>query len=337
MAAGPSTETRVFNNLYTATHNAWLDEGKATSQMLTSNPLVDLLWKRGNAVVLDGGVRITGAVRYGYNPNAQWFAGADALRMDPFQNMTRYAYDWKMLHAPVTYTGEEIRKNRGRAQMINLVAELETTTMETMTRIIDIAMAGDGSADNQKAILGLEALIPTDPTTAGAVGNIGDIDPANIWWQNYAVTSFGSFAVHGPGGTTDDQWLTNWNAISDGTGTEPDVTISAQNVFEYYHRANLTAVQIGMTETANATGDRTFKTLQYNGKPWFWSRNIVDGRVYQLRLADFLFIVHPEANLTMSGFQQSFNQDLFGAHVLLQCAFVVKRRMFSSVIDGIVA
>lgn len=334
---GPSSETRVFNNLYTATHNAWVNEGTAIPQMLSSNPLFDLLYKRGNAVVLDGGVRITGAVRYGFNPNAQWYAGADALRMDPFQNMTRFAYDWKMLHAPVTYTGEEVRKNRGKAQMINLVAEIEQATMETLERIIDIALAGDGTADNQKAILGLEALIQTDPTAAPVTGNVGDIAADNVWWQNYAVTSFGSFAANGPGGTAADNWLSNWNEISDGTGMEPDVTISAKNVWEFYHRANLTAVQIGMTETANATGDRTFKTLQYNGKPWFWSRNIPDGRAYQLRLADFLFITHPEATMTMSPFQQSFNQDLFGAHIIMQCAFLAKRRMFSSVIDGIVA
>jgi hypothetical protein len=333
-----TTETRTFNNLYTATHNSWVDEGKATPQLLTSNPLVDALWKRGNSMVLDGGARITGAVRYGYNPNAQWYGGADPLKMDPFQNLTRYAYDWKMLHAPVVYTGEEVRKNRGKAQMINLVVELEDTTMQTLMKIIDISMAADGTADNFKSILGLDAFFPTDPTTDPAAGAIGDIPAAtNIWWQNYSHTGFGSFAANGPGGASGDLWLSDWNAVSDGSGNEPDMVISAQNVFEFYHRANLIASEVVMSETANGTGDRSFATLKYRGKPWFWSRNIPDGRAYLPRLADLLFIVHPEAQMTLSEFQQAWNQDLFGAHNITQAAFITKRRMFSSVIDGITA
>jgi hypothetical protein len=61
------------------------------------------------------------------------------------------------------------------------------------------------------------------------------------------------------------------------------------------------------------------------------------GRLYMLRTKDLEFWVHPEANMTMTDFEKSFNQDLYGASMLLMCAFFVKRRMFTAVIDGITA
>lgn len=315
-------------------------EGGATVNMFRGAPLVEALWRKGNSKVYDGGARITGAARFGFNPNSQWYQGADVLNMDPFESLTRYAYDWRMLHLPVSYTGEEARKNSGRAQAINLITERINVTMDSAIKVLDIAMAGDGSLAPGKMILGLDAFFPVDPTTDPSQGSVGDITAVgNTWWQPFSAASFGSFAANGPGGTAADNWLTAWDALSDGSET-PDLIISAQNVFEFYHRINLNAVQINVS-TSDAGGtraaDRSFNRLRYNNTEWFWSRNIPDGRAYLLRRGDLNFWVHPKGNLTLSEFIPSFNQDLFGAHLLLQCAFFVSRRMMSGVIDGITA
>lgn len=326
-------EVRTFNTLFATTLDEYAPQ--AAVNTLTSFPLVDRMYRAGNASIKSGGNRIEVGVRYGMNPGAQWYQGADVLDMTPFESNTLAKYDWKQLHFPVTYTGEEVRKNRGPAQRLDLVAEKIAATEVTARKVLDIAMSGDGTANAGKVILGLEALFPTTPTSDPAVGAIGGISvTGNPWWQNTAVTGFGSFAAFGPGGTTSDTWLNTFNTISDGADT-PDFILSAQNVYEFYHSANIGVVQIIMSE--NATGTLSFPTLKYMGKDFFWSRNIADGRAYFLRSSDLELWIHSEGNMRLSEFQKAWNQDLYGASMLNMCSFLTRRRMFTAVLDGITA
>lgn len=328
------TETRTFNTLFSTTLDAYADQ--AAVNTLTSTPLLDKMYRGGSAAVKSGGVRIDVGVRYGMNPGSQWYQGADTLDMTPFESNTMAKYDWKQLHLPVTYTGEEIRKNRGESQMLDLVQEKIAATQLTARKVVDIAMCSDGLGNDGKVILGLEALVSTTPTSDPTVGAIGGIAVSgNAWWQNSAVTSFGSFAANGPKGSAQDLFINAWNTVSDGSDT-PTMIYSDQLTYEYYHRANLSAVQIIMKP--NATGTLSFPTLQYMGVDWNWSRNIAAGRAYMLRPdSDFAFWVHSEGNFKLSPFQRAFNQDLYGASLLLMSAFFVRRRMFSMVLDGITA
>lgn len=338
---GASTETRTFNNLFTATLDAYVEDGKAVVNTLTRWPLIDRLYRTGNTKVRDGGVRIDVNLSYGYNPGTQWFNGADVLDMTPYEFLTTAKFDWKQLHAPISYTGEEIRKNRGKEQLIDLVEEKLSTTQRSLWKVLDIAIAGDGTANGGKVILGLDAIFPVAATVDPAIGAIGGVAAAgNTWWQNYSVASFGSFAANGPKGTTQDLFVNTWNSISDGPDG-PGLIISAQNVYEFYHRSNLSAMQIYKADEAsskNSVGDLTFPSLKYMGVDWFWSRNIAAGRAYFIRENDLAFWVHSQANMTLAGeFQKSFNQDLYANSMLFMCAFFPKRRMFSAVLDGITA
>lgn len=330
------TESRTLNTLFATTSYAMQDE--STENMLQSFPLVNLLYKNGRATKKDGGARIAIPIRYGINPGAQWFQGADTLDMTPFETTTTAFFDWKNLHAPITYTGEEERKNRGQYQMIDLVAEKMSTTETTLSKILDIAMCGDGTGNDGKVILGLDALFPvsalTDPTI-GAVGGITAV--GNPWWQSSSTASFGSFAANGPKGTASDAFITIYNSLSDGAD-RPDFIISAQNVFEFYNRSVLSTAQTYMN-TGGTTGSLSFPSLAYQGIPWVWDRNIVSGRVFMLRSGDLGFYVHPEANMQLApgGFRKSWNQDLYGSSMLLMCVMFAKRRLFGGVIDGITA
>jgi hypothetical protein len=219
--------------------------------------------------------------------------------------------------------------------MLDLVVEKIEATELTLRKVLDIAMCGDGTASGGKVILGLDAMFPTTPTVDPTVGAIGGITAVgNPWWQNFAVTSFGSFAANGPKGSSADNWINTWDTVSDGSDT-PEFIISAQNVYEFYHRSSLSAVQIIMQP--NLTGTLSFPKLQYMGADWYWSRNIVDGRAFFLRSVDLEFWVHNEANMRLSDFRRAFNQDLYGASLLIMCAFFARRRMFTAVIDGITA
>lgn len=327
------SETRVLNTLFSTTMDEYAPQ--ASVNALTAFPLVDKLYKNGSAVLKDFGARIQVPLRYGFNPGGQWYSGADSLDMTAFESNTAAKYDPKNLHAPVTYTGEEVRRNSDSKQMLDLVGEKIAATELTLRKLIDIAMSGDGTANDGKVILGLDALYPTTPTVDPAIGAVGGITAVgNPWWQNYAATSFGSFAANGPKGSSADNFITAFNTVSDGSDT-PDFILSAQNVFEFYNRSNLSASQIVLIP--NATGDLSFHALKYNGLDWFWSRNIVAGRLFMLRSPDLKFWVQKDANMKLSPFQKSFNQDVYGASMLVMCAFFTNRRIFTAVLDGITA
>ncbi len=312
---------------------------QASVQALTSNPILDKMYRGGTAAVKTGGVRIDVPVRYGMNPGYQWYQGSDTLDMTNYETNTTAKYDWKQLHAPVVYTGEESRKNRGDSAMLNLVTERIGSTQLTLRKVLDAAMAGNGLANDAKVILGLDAMVPVSPSSDPAVGAIGGIGVSgNAWWQNYAVGTF-SWAAHGPAGSSSDTWLNTFNTVSDGSD-QPDLIISSQDVFEYYSKSALTASQIIMGQ--NTQGNLSFATLKYSGTDWFWSRNISGttagkGRAYMLRSSDFHFWLQSDANFKLSPFVKAFNQDLYGASMLVQCAFFTDRRLFSAVLDEITA
>lgn len=325
------SETRTFNTLFSLTWDAYA--GNAARNMLTSFPLIDLMWR--NKQVKTGGARIEVSLDYGYNPNGQWYNGADILDMNPFETSTVLKYDWKNLHFPIAYTGEEVRKNNAEYQRKDLVRTKIETTEVTIRKVLELAMVGDGLGNQGKVILGLEAMFPTDPTIDPGVGAVGGLTAVgNAFWQNYAVTSFGSFAANGPGGTAADALLDAWDTISDGSDT-PDMILSSQDVYQFYHRAAVDQAQIIMSQ--NATGTLTFRSMMYNGVPWTWSRTLPNGRLYLLRTKDMQFWVHSQANMTLGEFQKSYNQDAFAASILTMCAFIPTRRMFTAVIDGITA
>lgn len=332
MPAG--SETRLFNTLLTSTMDAYA--GEALRNMLTSFPLIDMLARGGKATVKGGGARIDVPIAYGYNPGSQWFDGADVLDMTPFENLTMAKFDWKNLHAPITYTGSEVRKNKGAARMIDLVKQKIEDTELTLWKILEIAMTGDGMGSQGKVILGLDAFFPTTPTTDPAVGPLGGITvTGNPWWQNNARTGFGSFAANGPGGTANnDLLLADWMAISDGP-EQPDLIISAPDVYRFYHEAVMDHTQIIINQTQD--GRLSYQSLTFQGVPWIWSRTIPNGRAYLLRKRDLEFWVHSDANMTLGEFQKSWSQDLYGASMMIMCAFFIRRRMFSHVIDGITA
>jgi hypothetical protein len=327
------TDTKTLNTLFTTSaENA---SSEMAIAMLTSRPLLDRLYRAGNTKRVQGGARIDIPLRYGMNPGTQWYQGADDLDMTPFETNTTAKYDWKNLHAPVTYTGEEKRKNAGATQMIDLVTEKIEATRLTMEKVLDAAIAGDGTANDGKVILGLDAMFPTTPTADPAIGAVGGITAvANAYWQNYAVTGFGSFAANGPHGSSSDLWINTWDAISDGSDSANFIA-SAQDVYEFYHRANLSAVQIVMKP--NATGMLSFPSLSYMGVDWFWTRNIVSGRAFMLRTDDLQFWIDTQGEFQLSPFQRAWSQDLYGASMLLVCAFVTRRRLLGAVLDGITA
>lgn len=230
MGALPS-ETRTFETLFSTTLDAYAEQ--AAVNTLTSTPLLDKLYRAGSVKMKGGGARIDVGVRYGMNPGSQWYQGADVLDMTPFESNTMAKYDWKQLHLPVTYTGEEIRKNRGEQQMLDLVQEKISATELTAKKVLDIALCGDGTGNDGKIVLGLDALFPTTPTVDPSVGAIGGITAVgNAYWQNTAVTSFGSFAANGPKGSASDVWINTWDTVSDGADG-PEFILSAQNVYEF--------------------------------------------------------------------------------------------------------
>jgi hypothetical protein len=271
-------------------------------------------------------------VDYGQSTTLQFFSGSDTFNTQPQQVAQALRYDWKYLGWSISMTKTEQLENSGPVALASLLDARMKQGNRTADLVIGNEIFSDGTNFGGKSFIGLAAAISTTPT----VGAVGALDPA-VWpfWQNNAATTFGSFAANGPNGTA-DAWITTWNNCTDGTIT-PDFTISAQNVFEWYHKTLNVPVRFVRPGGQGGTGDITWASLEYMGKPWYWDRQCPAGRAYLLRTEDTHFMVDPRYLFEWTAPLTYPDQLAFTRICGLRFFMKTDRRMFQAVYDGVTA
>lgn len=151
-----------------------------TDNVTKNNMLLSWLRERGNNRKIDGGIPILEELLYGENPNFGWYSGPDLLPVAQSEVMTAAEFDLKQCSVQVIITGREKLINSGRAKMIPLMESRIKAAESTMANKMSDAVYGDGTAFGGKAPVGLNAMVPVDPT----MGIYGGIDrAANPWWR----------------------------------------------------------------------------------------------------------------------------------------------------------
>lgn len=325
-----TSETTAYNSFLTLTIKNY--SKKMVGQYLTNRPAVGLFFDKYRNTDSQGGRTWQGMVDYGQSATAQFFAGSDTFSTNPQEVAQPIRYDWKYLGGSIAITKTEQLENSGPVALASLL----DTRMKQLNRTFDLIIGNeifsDGTNFGGKSFVGLAAAISTTPTS----GTVGGLDPATWpFWQNNAATSFGSFASNGPNGTT-DSWITNWNNCTDGT-QKPDCTISAQNVWEYYHKTCNSPVRFVRPDGQGGSADVTWESLEYMGKPWYWDRQCPTGRAYFVRFDDTHFVVDPRFLFEWTEPLTYPDQLAFTRLCGLRFFMRTNRRMFQGVVDGITA
>ena len=132
----------------------------------THNALYRYLKEKGKIELLDGGYEIVRPLDWQNNSTYQRFSGFDTLSVAQSNVLTAAKYDWVQAAVHVVASGEELRKNAGKEQLINLMKARVKNAMRTAANNMSIDLFSSGALTNQMG--GLGAIITSDGT--GTVG-----------------------------------------------------------------------------------------------------------------------------------------------------------------------
>lgn len=174
-----------FNDVLTAT----LESRSRTlrDSVSKNNALLSRLKEKGNQRPITGGSKILEELEYGEG-DMVWYSGYDTISYSPKQLFTAAEYALKLCAVPVAISGEEMLKNSGPEQMMDLLEKRVSNAEKTLCNKISQSIYSDGTGSSGKEIGGLALLVADDPTS-GTVGNINRATTGNEFWRNKSATA----------------------------------------------------------------------------------------------------------------------------------------------------
>ena len=148
-----------------------------------NNALLSRLNQKGKIKTASGGNQIYQELTFAENSNAGWYSGYDFLPVGASDVLSAAEFDWKQSAVPVVISGLEQLQNAGREQMIDLMEGRMGVAEATLANLISEGLYSDGTGSGGKEITGLDAAVPTDPTT-GTYGGINRATAANAFWRS---------------------------------------------------------------------------------------------------------------------------------------------------------
>jgi len=255
-----------------------------------------------------------------YNESGTYtrYTGYQYLNPSPAELFNDAEFTPKLAAVSPTLSSEEILRNSGRAQLKNIMEEhIMAAENELVDRFVE-DLHGDGTSANQ--IGGLQALIPTDPTS----GTVGGIDrSANAIWQTseYDIdTDFTGIGTQFTASTAKQIMDTVMIARSRGKKGPDCIVMSSEHYIAY--SAAVTAIQ--RIQDENELGKLGFSNLKYYGSGK--SVDVVlEGGIgsampsnvtYFMDSSAIKFRYHPDRNFVKFGGKQTpINQDAVVQHV----------------------
>jgi hypothetical protein len=271
--------------------------------VLTHNPLLDKIKKKGNAEPVGGGTTILENLMYQQNSTVLWYSGLDQLNVSTSDVLTSANFDWRELNCNVVVSGLDKARNSGTKESVfNLVKSRIKVAEITMQNTIAGALFFSNTENSGKSIGGLKFLV----ADAGA-GTVGGIDSsANTWWKNQFYSFSGQSVT---ASSTTIQAAMNTAYINTVRGKDkPDMWVGGTTYFQYY-LASLQANQRFMGEKEAGVG---FANLTFWGgmASVFFDPNETTGtRLYALNTDYLHYRPHTDFNFVTLDDKTSVNQD----------------------------
>lgn len=281
-----------------------------------SNAILYLMRKRGQMKTFSG-PKIRERLLYNESGTYTRYTGYQFLNPKPAELINDAEYEPKLAAVSVTLSGEDILKNSGRNQLLDIMEEHISAAEQELTDRFVEDLHADGTAANQ--IGGLQLAIPTDPT-AGTYGGISRAE--NAIWRTTAYNANSAFSgITGVDATTVKTIFDNI-MIERSLGTKgPNVIVCSQEHYIAYTAAT-TAIQ--RIQDENELGAVGFTNLKYYGSGKSVDVVLEGGigtampanTTYFLDTNSLRFRYHPDRNFVkFGGKQMPINQDAYVQHI----------------------
>ncbi len=219
-----------------------------------NNALLARLNQRGNVKPFGGGNVIFQELSFQQNGNAGFYSGYDLLPVAAADVISAAEFNIKQLACPVVMSGLEMLQNAGREQFIDLLESRMNVAESTMANKLAQSVYSDGTGSGGKEVTGLDAAVPSDPTT----GTYGGIDRATWSFWRSQLYDFSAQSVT-PSSTTIQAALNSlWSSLVRGAD-RPDLVVLSNSYWTYY----MTSLQAQQRFTDPKTGDLGFPTIKF--------------------------------------------------------------------------
>lgn len=221
-----------------------------------NNALLARLNQRGNVKPFSGGNVILQELSFAENGNAGFYSGYDLLPVAAQDVISAAEFNIKQLACPVVMSGLEMLQNSGREAFIDLLEARINVAEATMANKLAQSVYSDGTGSGGKEITGLNAAVPSSPTS----GTYGGIDRATwTFWQS-KLYDFSAAGITPP--ATGAQMQTGLNTLWASlvrASDRPDFIVLDSNYWGIY-TASLQAQQ---RFTDPSTGNLGFPSLKF--------------------------------------------------------------------------
>lgn len=219
-----------------------------------NNALLARLNERGNVKPFGGGNVIMQELSFAENGNAGFYSGYDLLPVATADVISASEFNIKQLACPVVMSGLEMLQNAGQEQFIDLLEARLNVAESTMANKLAESIYSDGTGSSGKEVTGLNAAVPSDPTT----GTYGGIDRATYTFWRSGLYDFSTEGVT-PSATTIQAALNSvWGSLVRGAD-RPDLVVLDNTYWTYY----MGSLQAQQRFTDATTGNLGFPTLKF--------------------------------------------------------------------------
>ena len=146
-----------------------------------NNAILAKLNQRGNVKTISGGNVIFEELSFAENANGGFYSGYDLLPVAAQDVISAAEFQIKQYAVPVVISGLEMLQNSGKEAFIDLLEGRLNVAESTMMNQLSQSIYSDGTGSGGKEVTGLNAAVPSDPTT----GTYGAINRATwSFWRS---------------------------------------------------------------------------------------------------------------------------------------------------------
>jgi len=308
----------VFTEMVTTTLRNHPTE--VADNVSTHNALYRYLKERGKIEMLNGGYEIVRPLDWQNNSTYQRFSGADTLNVGQSNVLTAAKYDWVQAAVHVFATGDELRKNNGKEQLINLMKSRVKNAMRTAANNMSIDLFSSGALTNQMG--GLAAIITSDGT-----GTVGGINSGTYtFWANQYREAAGTstWSKSTIKGEMNGLWLSCVRGSD-----SPHLVLSTNDFYAAYWESLQDLARYN-DPTVNSKANVGYAALKYVGADVVHDVNsnftATGEKMYFLNLDYLDLCVHSQANWTQADDKVPTNQDAVLIPILFQGQLVCSNR-----------
>jgi len=295
--------------------------GVITDNVSDHNALYRRLKTNKKIKVIDGGTTIVRPLDYAENATFQRFSMYDTLNVGASDVLSAAEFSWVNSAIHITAAGEELRKNAGSNQILDLAKARTRNAIRTAANNMSVDMYSSGSLSNQMG--GLGHLVSTDGT--GTVGGI--VAGTYTFWKNQFYE-----CPTAPSKTTMKQHMqTIWLTLVRGAD-KPDLIVSSHDFFGFYWDG-LTDLQRYAESTEATLG---FQSLKFVTADVIFDSNsnfaTTAEKMYFLNTEYIELVEHRAARWSQLDDKMSVNQDAVVIPLIWMGQMVTSNRSLQGVL-----